>query len=379
MIVYDEDHSDVDPEAVAIPTGDAMIATGPDSRTSSQIHHNSHDTSLPSFSPARPRTSRREKPHAIRQPVSCAPCRARKIRCSRTSPPCDTCRRRRCEEKCTYTGSISNNPNPTQTRRWEREDIHTGEPTGREEELLERIRRLEEVVHRNRGSNIPARLSQPIEYAPMPTSPELGSCGASISLNAASAEQYSPISTHASSSSATDYINHDGRIGSGNPPGNERNIRVGGRLLTPGSDGAGSEVRSVQWRAALPETTMEEVIHEPSLKKKDISDDEDDSENGFPFLYGPVPTTRELVSLLPPITQCESLKNTYFEVFSPVSLQTLLLPVPLIKAPLTGLPNSSSTSSTIRPSTPIMRVSSKIPPLHRHRGSPSSSLSLRSV
>jgi hypothetical protein len=46
-----------------------------------------------------------ERAARIRQPVSCEPCRKRKIRCSRTRPPCDTCRRRRCMESCYYPGA----------------------------------------------------------------------------------------------------------------------------------------------------------------------------------------------------------------------------------------------------------------------------------
>lgn len=100
---------------------------------------------------------------SVRQPVSCEPCRRRKIKCSRTQPPCTTCQRRGCASSCVYAG---------------RHDVpvnHSGSSSLANEELLARITNLENILTKKAslGAQIPLEsvrsemqmLSPPVETA----------------------------------------------------------------------------------------------------------------------------------------------------------------------------------------------------------------------
>ncbi|KAG4437053.1 hypothetical protein IFR05_007467 [Cadophora sp. M221] len=72
------------------------------------------------------------------------------------------------------------------------------------------------------------------------------------------------------------------------------------------------EPRTSQWTSVLANTSLS--IATPSL------DDPDDSgmSFGFPFKASSVSSIDEILSILPPMQQCDYLKNQYFSVFSPL-------------------------------------------------------------
>ena len=230
-------------------------------------------------SPQKPRL-----PASVRQPVSCEPCRRRKIKCSRTKAPCDTCRRRGCANLCIYKGTrdegmpqLSNGPDPNQ-------------------ELIDRISNLESLL-RKRGAEVP--IAQPQVTTTMLSPPE------SIQNAHGSPVVFTPETT-----SQTSY--HSDRL---NPQiiqthGQSHGVGV---LASSPEGNIRYEPRSSQWTSVLANTTLS--ITTPYL------DDHDDLEasSGFPFTSSSILSMDELLSLLPPLPHCEYLKNTYFTVFSPVS------------------------------------------------------------
>lgn len=89
--------------------------------------------------------------HSIRQPVSCEPCRRRKIKCSRERAPCSTCRRRQCPESCIYLGT-KDVPEPNR-------------------ELLARIDNLEDMLRKHTEAAQSARpvdAPQDSHFSPVP-------------------------------------------------------------------------------------------------------------------------------------------------------------------------------------------------------------------
>jgi len=219
--------------------------------------------------------------HSVRQPVSCEPCRRRKIKCSRTRPPCDTCRRRGCADHCVYKGS--------------RDEAIPLALNPSNKELLDRISNLESLLRKHTGPQISAAqaestspmLSPPMEAQPFHLSPV----------------SFTPEShSHASFPSA--------RVGS----------RGVGVLTASPNGNVRYEPRSSQWTSVLANTGISIVT--PSLE------DQDDLgiSSGFPFVSSSISSMDELLSILPPIQQCDYLKNIYFTVFSPV---ITLLPIDL--------------------------------------------------
>jgi hypothetical protein len=98
-------------------------------------------------------------PINVRQPISCEPCRHRKIKCSRTRPSCETCRRRGCVDRCVYKGSRDNEPSTS------------GGTSNGNDELLSRISNLEKLLQKHTGTDIPnedgvasSMLSPPTEF-----------------------------------------------------------------------------------------------------------------------------------------------------------------------------------------------------------------------
>jgi hypothetical protein len=209
---------------------------------------------------------------SVRQPVSCEPCRHRKIKCSRTKPTCETCQRRRCADRCVYKNA--------------RDGDSSNFSVSSNDELLNRISILEHLLEKHTGAQIPGRN-------------ENYSMISSSSMKMGQNSQLSPeslISESTNQSYPTEY-----------------QTPVSGGVLTSTSSGnVRYEPRSSQWTSVLANTNLS--IETPSLE---------DQENsgitwGFPFTNTIVPSTDELLSLLPPMQQCGYLKNQYFAVFSPV-------------------------------------------------------------
>jgi hypothetical protein len=217
---------------------------------------------------------------SVRQPVSCEPCRKRKIRCGRTSPPCDTCRRRGCVDSCVYKKT--------------RDEMPSSVSAAPNEELLNRISNLENLLRKQTEDQIPnsacgqltsPMLSPPMEYnRPIEPSPFPGSFNSESPLQIS----YSTESTESTSA------------------------RRLGILTTSPTGNVRYEAKSSQWTSVLANTGFSNMT--PTL------DDSEDSGigSGFPFTSSPLPSTVELLALLPPMQQCNYLKETYFVVFSPV-------------------------------------------------------------
>lgn len=206
---------------------------------------------------------------SVRQPVSCEPCRRRKIKCSRTRPPCDTCQRRGLAENCVYLGSrespASSNSN---------------------DELLRRINNLEALLRKQTSAghenNSPTSLlSPPLDET------ERGLHQSPQSL--ASEDLITQVSSPA------------------NQP-----TRSTGTLVTSLDGNIRYEPSLSGWNSVLANTTL-------SATQRLLTSEDDVVDRGFPFTSEPVPSYDDLLSLLPPVQQCNYLKDKYFAVFSPVS------------------------------------------------------------
>ena len=234
----------------------------------------------------------RGSPSCVRQPVSCEPCRRRKIKCSRTRPPCDTCLRRGCTDNCIYLGN--------------REDSASAVLTDPNQELLNRISNLESLLRKHTGEQIPH--TSPEIAAPMLSPPS---------------ESIQPFGFSPLTSTPESYIRHS-QTSEGLSP------HSFGVLRTSSGGNVSYEPRSSQWTSVLANTSLSTT--EPSLGNPEDSTDM----IGFPLATSATSTLEELLSLLPPIQQCDYLKNTYFSVFSPVCV--LQVPCPYIHT--NGKPDS---------------------------------------
>jgi hypothetical protein len=206
---------------------------------------------------------------SVRQPVSCEPCRHRKIKCNRTRPTCDTCRRRGCVDRCIYRNT--------------RESDFNSASNPSNEELLNRISNLEELLRKHTGAVISGRDSQdfmtsipspPVDHGhPPQLSPESFISEGSSRRTCALESQFS---------------------------------RNQGILTSTSSGDVRYEPQSSQWTSVLANTNLS--IETPSL------DDQEESGLtwGFPFMTSEVSSIEELLSLLPPMQQCDYLKNQYF-------------------------------------------------------------------
>jgi hypothetical protein len=214
-------------------------------------------------------------PINVRQPISCEPCRYRKIKCSRTRPSCETCRRRGCVDRCVYKGSRDSEP------------PMSGSTSNGNEELLSRISNLEKLLQKHTGTDITngdgvtsSMLSPPTEFGQNSNlSPE---SLASESISHPYSSNYSPSQ----------------RIG----------------VLTSTINGnIRYEPKSSQWTSVLANTNL--CRNTPSMEDLD----EASSTFGFPFTPSAVSSIDTLLALLPLMQQCDYLKDRYFTVFSPVS------------------------------------------------------------
>jgi hypothetical protein len=216
---------------------------------------------------------------SVRQPVSCEPCRKRKIRCSRTKAPCDTCRRRRCPESCTYIRT-QDTQLPVQAT------TSTPENPGYDE-LLNRISNLETMLRRQTTVGLPTSSDGSQETRTF--SPSDRTCSSDF-------QRYqTPVSSGSHSSPGI--------------PGPATNQK--GSLTVSESGFTRYEPRSSQWQSVLANTGI-------SLGTEADDGTENQVGFGFPFEAGPSPSIQDLLTILPPIHQCSQLKNVYFDVFSPV-------------------------------------------------------------
>ncbi|KAJ4262963.1 hypothetical protein NW762_006576 [Fusarium torreyae] len=197
-----------------------------------------------------------------RMPLSCEPCRERKIKCPRNinrgRGPCETCVRRGIpSSECIYLRD-----------QWPRRDPAPVENSA----LVARIDRLEELL-RQSVSNTVAQPAEPVSNFPSPVS-----AGESSSRNDAS-----PVKGPASA-----------------PPA--------GIIVQFESGHEAFEPLSSRWSSVLRDN--------PSMSG--IKTDLDGNETASMPFSTVTTTVAELLELLPPTSHCEELKATYFQVFSPL-------------------------------------------------------------
>lgn len=209
-----------------------------------------------------------------RMPLSCEPCRERKIRCPRpssTSPggPCATCVRRGIPaDECVFLREVySRQASRPQTAGAVAVPDHSREATN--SELLERIRKLETLVV---GQVSNGALQPLAEALVAPLSPLIGSGG-----------------RHA-----------DTTVPSGAPRGS---------LVKSASGHERYEPLSSKWTSVLASSPMEDGVSVDALKA--------DSGSEFPFTMGKLQLD-EILSALPAMSHCDELKDVYMSVFAPV-------------------------------------------------------------
>lgn len=217
---------------------------------------------------------------SVRQPVSCEPCRRRKIKCSRSKPPCDTCRRRNCAENCVYKGA--------------RNDPILVDGSNDNRELLLRISNLESMLQQHTGLPVPSPLDQ--------TSNRLLSPPVELTQPQQSQDSPETVSFLSTADSPSQYP-------SSSASSSSRGI---GSLRTSSNANVRYESPTTQWNSVLANTSL-------SLSATLLdNEDEGPNESSFPFSSSKNVSLDELLALLPPMQQCDYLKNTYFAVFSPV-------------------------------------------------------------
>ncbi|KAJ5151066.1 uncharacterized protein N7482_010318 [Penicillium canariense] len=201
-----------------------------------------------------------------RLPISCQACRNRKIRCSRDGRPCQTCVRRGLgAEDCIYLGQP----------RLSSEHSSSADPTV-QNELLARIRNLEGMLQKqvNSRTGTPVRGASPLG-AP--------SASGSFSESEMGLEGWgSPMLSHVGSLHTS-------------PSGHVRYVPL-----------------ASQWESVVVKGPAAECLRS---FEADIADDDDLQ---IPLTRNGSVSGAELLALLPPGRYCDTLKEVYFRVFSPV-------------------------------------------------------------
>jgi hypothetical protein len=219
-----------------------------------------------------------------RLPISCEPCRARKIRCSRTrSPPgtCGSCLRRGIPpSQCIYLRQINHqsqlNPHPQNGPASSNEGIN--------EELLSRIRTLEELVSTHMHSS-PSRGPSAL---PTPMTPSTDP-----SQSHSNANEWPPVVQESSP-----------LVFPPDPP------QMVGTLVTSKSGHVRYSPRTSQWDSVLDGSQV-------SVEAR-TSYEESCSPDKFPFDLNPTARIDDFLMILPPISQCDELKSVFFQAFAPV-------------------------------------------------------------
>lgn len=211
-----------------------------------------------------------------RMPISCEPCRTRKIRCPRSdnsNGPCASCIRRGLRpSQCVYLRHSYDVAQHTPS----------SSNASSNEELLDRIRALEDLVQ---GQNSAEGTGRPIIFQrnQTPTSPD---------IQAGSSSSVAPLSERTP------------------PPAGVLRFFNGGyqRFEPHGS----------QWSSVLDPTRAPVAIH--GLEASDAN-----STGDHPFDLGAGVNVEDLIAQLPPQKQCDELKNVFLNVFAPVSDRLIVL------------------------------------------------------
>lgn len=232
-----------------------------------------------------------------RMPISCEPCRGRKIRCLRAKDSagcCETCIRRGIPpSQCVFLGYHHHYFQPAGER--SSEDPSNGE-------LLARIRDLETLV-RGQAANSP---SPPIPSVHNGLTP---STQASSSRGPSSNGYKSETEEAAMPVQLTPPMHESSR-----PP---QHVSYG-TLSTSDRGHVQFNPHGSQWSSVLKDdsATVASVAN--------FEYDDDESAADFPFTLASCTKPEDLLAALPPVRQCDALKDAYFDVFAPVS--TAFLP-----------------------------------------------------
>lgn len=204
-----------------------------------------------------------------RLPISCQACRTRKIRCSRDGRPCQTCVRRGLgAEDCIYLGQP----------RLSSEQTLPADPNV-QNELLARIRNLESMLQKQVHSQ-----------AGTPVGGE------------------SPLGAPSVSGSLT-----ESDFGTGLDTWGSPMLGNVGTLHTSPSGHVRYVPLASRWESVVAKSPAAECLRGSD---PDIADDDDLQ---IPLARNGSISGAELLAILPPGRYCDTLKEVYFRVFSPVS------------------------------------------------------------
>ncbi|EAW06314.1 Zn(II)2Cys6 transcription factor [Aspergillus clavatus NRRL 1] len=209
---------------------------------------------------------------AKRLPISCQACRSRKIRCSRDGRPCQTCVRRGLgAEDCIYLGQ------PRLSFEHPAADLTV------QNELLARIRNLEDVLQRQMGL-----------HSETPGSDSL--------------------SSRASPAATSSFLEPDTGPGSGFFHSSSSAVMGNvGTLQTFASGYVRYLPVAPHWSSVLVTGSNTET-----LQNIDSEVPEDDDDLQIPLVKSGSTSRDELLAALPPGRYCDALKQVYFKVFSPM-------------------------------------------------------------
>ena len=191
-----------------------------------------------------------------RQPLSCENCRKRKIKCPSGPAPCLTCVRRGHSDTCYYKRNANN----------------TQQASANENELLYRIRNLEDLLKQ-----------QIAQSSQSPPEPRLGS---------------TPTRSDDASSS-------------------EGSVKTALRTKALQTGTIFRSAAGYEHFVPRASTLGVNLVHELVESVPSPS-----SASNFPFSSDPISVRSTLLDMLPPLRQCDELERVYFEVFSPVSCKS---------------------------------------------------------
>ncbi|KAL1967840.1 hypothetical protein VTN77DRAFT_2529 [Rasamsonia byssochlamydoides] len=222
-------------------------------------------------------------PVSKRLPISCEPCRKRKIKCPRDRRPCQTCIRRGLHpDECIYLGRPRLSSEQTSTS--------TAADAVVQQELLDRIRNLEDLIQKIGERGQGAQAAQLAQRKNSPVSPP---------STVVSSTKSAPTSEPAidSVSSIRSQYHTSGNVGC---------LQVS----------ASGHVRYVplasQWNSVFAKSTVGESF-------EGVDDDVlDDGDLEMPFVCHGRTTRKDLLAMLPPGRYCDVLKDVFLKVFSPL-------------------------------------------------------------
>ncbi|KAL1952738.1 hypothetical protein VTO42DRAFT_4309 [Malbranchea cinnamomea] len=215
-----------------------------------------------------------------RLPVSCEPCRKRKIKCTRNRPPCDTCLKRGLgPADCFYLGQPRHNF--TQ---------FSGDPPSlAQERLIKRMRDLEDLLQRHVGSQATLSFVQQDEPVSPPTSNGTTSS--------------SPLSNNRSLNMGLTEPSTDPMA---------QMVQNVGSLHISSSGHVRFEPRSSTLNSQVAQRSVQDYAEELNTSAASY----EEKPHGFPFMCEAPPSRKELLGRLPPGQYCDTLKDVYFRVFS---------------------------------------------------------------